>query len=46
MVLFMLIEIIMVMGLNHGNGTFKRLKKKSFDWYKKVIASNGEDLED
>ena len=30
---------------NHGNGTFKRLKKKSFDWYKKVIASNGEDLD-
>ena len=28
-----------------GNGTFKRYKKKSFDWYKKVIASNGEDLE-
>lgn len=22
----------------------KRIKKKSFDWYKKVIASNGEDL--
>ena len=28
-----------------GNGTLKRYKKKSFDWYKKVIASNGEDLE-
>ena len=28
-----------------GNGTFKRYKKKSFDWYKKVIASNGDDLE-
>lgn len=28
-----------------GNGTFKRYKKKSFDWYKKVIDSNGEDLE-
>ncbi len=27
-----------------GNGTLKRFKKKSFDWYKKVIASNGEDL--
>ena len=27
-----------------GNGTKKRIKKKSFDWYKKVIASNGEDL--
>ena len=30
---------------NEGNGTLKRSKKKSFDWYKKVIASNGEDLE-
>lgn len=28
-----------------GNGTYKRSKKKSFDWYKKVIASNGEDLD-
>ncbi|MGO4936287.1 6-phospho-beta-glucosidase [Fundicoccus sp. Sow4_H7] len=27
-----------------GNGSLKRSKKKSFDWYKKVIASNGEDL--
>lgn len=27
-----------------GNGTFNRYKKKSFAWYKKVIASNGEDL--
>jgi 6-phospho-beta-glucosidase len=25
-------------------GTLKRYKKKSFYWYKKVIASNGEDL--
>jgi len=30
---------------NDGNGTLKRSKKKSFDWYKKVIASNGEDLD-
>ncbi|KAF1305529.1 6-phospho-beta-glucosidase [Enterococcus saccharolyticus] len=29
---------------NEGNGTLKRTKKKSFDWYKQVIASNGEDL--
>lgn len=29
---------------NDGNGTLKRSKKKSFDWYKQVIASNGEDL--
>ena len=28
-----------------GEGTLNRTKKKSFDWYKKVIASNGEDLE-
>ncbi|GAA0339718.1 6-phospho-beta-glucosidase [Oceanobacillus oncorhynchi subsp. oncorhynchi] len=27
-----------------GNGTMKRTKKKSFDWYKKVIATNGEEL--
>ncbi|MFK8259769.1 6-phospho-beta-glucosidase [Erwinia sp. AnSW2-5] len=27
-----------------GSGTFARSKKKSFDWYKKVIASNGETL--
>lgn len=29
---------------DEGNGTLKRSKKKSFDWYKKVIATNGEDL--
>ena len=27
-----------------GNGTLARTKKKSFNWYKKVIATNGEDL--
>lgn len=27
-----------------GTGDLSRKKKKSFDWYKKVIASNGEDL--
>ena len=27
-----------------GFGTGNRYKKKSFDWYKKVIATNGEDL--
>ena len=27
-----------------GSGTLERYKKKSFDWYKKVIASNGEEL--
>ena len=26
---------------DHGNGTYKRLRKKSFHWYKKVIESNG-----
>ena len=29
---------------NEGRGTLKRTKKKSFDWYKKVIESNGEIL--
>lgn len=28
-----------------GNGTLKRSKKKSFEWYKKVIESNGEWLD-
>lgn len=31
--------------LDDGTGTMKRYKKKSFHWYKKVIASNGEDLD-
>lgn len=30
---------------NQGNGTKARSKKKSFDWYKKVIATNGQDLD-
>jgi 6-phospho-beta-glucosidase len=30
---------------NVGHGTLQRFKKKSYDWYKKVIASNGEDLD-
>lgn len=30
---------------NSGNGTLKRSKKASFNWYKKVIESNGEDLD-
>lgn len=29
---------------NEGKGTLERKKKKSFDWYKKVIKSNGEIL--
>ncbi len=27
-----------------GNGTLKRMRKKSFSWYREVIASNGENL--
>lgn len=30
---------------NHGNGTLSRKKKKSFYWYKQVIATNGQCLE-
>lgn len=30
---------------DEGKGTMERSRKKSFDWYKKVIASNGEDLD-
>lgn len=29
---------------NDGNGTLDRKKKKSFDWYKNVISSNGQEL--
>lgn len=29
---------------NDGNGTLKRTKKKSFEWYKHVIETNGEEL--
>ena len=29
---------------DEGNGTLDRSKKKSFNWYKKVIETNGEDL--
>lgn len=29
---------------NKGDGSLKRSKKKSFDWYKNVIASNGKSL--
>ncbi|MDO4432231.1 MAG: 6-phospho-beta-glucosidase, partial [Aerococcaceae bacterium] len=28
-----------------GNGSFTRIKKDSFYWYQKVIASNGSNLE-
>lgn len=30
---------------DNGIGTLKRYKKKSFYWYKKVIESNGEELD-
>ncbi|HSP21327.1 MAG TPA: 6-phospho-beta-glucosidase BglA [Planococcus sp. (in: firmicutes)] len=29
---------------NEGNGSMKRSKKDSFEWYKKVIQTNGEEL--
>lgn len=29
---------------NDGNGDLGRKPKRSFNWYKKVIGSNGEDL--
>ena len=31
---------------DYGNGTFNRKKKKSFDWYKEVIATNGANVLD
>lgn len=30
---------------NDGSGSLKRYRKKSFEWYKKVIRSNGEDID-
>ncbi|MCD7840059.1 MAG: family 1 glycosylhydrolase [Erysipelotrichaceae bacterium] len=30
---------------DYGNGTYNRYRKDSFYWYKKVIASNGADLD-
>lgn len=29
---------------NEGEGTNTRIKKDSYEWYKKVIASNGKDV--
>lgn len=29
---------------DYGNGTYKRIKKQSFYWYKEVISSNGSSL--
>lgn len=31
---------------DYGNGTYRRMKKKSYDWYKEVIATNGASLFD
>ena len=31
--------------VDDGTGTLARRKKKSFDWYKRVIESNGENLD-
>ena len=30
---------------DYGNGSFKRTKKESYEWMKKVLHSNGEDLD-
>ena len=29
---------------DNGEGSFNRYKKKSFNWYKEVIRTNGENL--
>ncbi|AUS12137.1 hypothetical protein C0W65_08865 [Bacillus subtilis] len=31
---------------NEGNGSMKRYKKDSFEWYKNVIHTNGEELQE
>lgn len=31
---------------DNGNGTLRRTKKKSFDWYKTVIETNGQCLKE
>ena len=31
---------------DEGHGTMNRYKKKSFDWYKRVIDTNGDNLTD
>lgn len=30
---------------DEGNGSFRRIKKDSFEWYRKVIASDGKELD-
>ena len=37
--------MIYVRRYDDGTGDFARLRKKSFFWYQRVIASNGEDLD-
>ena len=37
--------VIYVDADDEGNGTFKRIKKDSFHWYKKCIESDGKDLD-
>ena len=29
---------------NEGRGTYKRIKKKSFYWYRQVMRTNGEEI--
>ena len=31
---------------NDGSGTLKRTRKDSYEWFRKVIATHGEDLSD
>ena len=31
---------------NDGSGTLKRMRKDSYEWFRKVIATHGEDLSD
>lgn len=38
--------MIYVDGDDYGNGSGKRYKKKSFDWYKRVIETDGECLDE
>lgn len=38
--------LVYVERYDDGTGDFSRRPKQSFDWYKRVIASNGEDLGD
>lgn len=35
---------VIIVEYDYAQGTKQKFKKKSFDWYNKVITSNGEDL--